>query len=88
MKMKEGLLLREIAGEYVVIAVGKPELNFNRMLVLNESGALLFRKLQGGASGRELVDALTREYEVTQEEAVRDVKIFLERLAQAGCMEP
>lgn len=87
MKIKQGLILREIAGEYVVLSVEDSSLNFNRMLVLNESGAELFRMLQDGASPSELVRALLRNYEVEQEQAKNDIRTFLEKLWQSGCME-
>lgn len=87
MKIKEDLILREIAGEYVVISAGSGSLDFNRMLVLNESGALMFRLLQRGVSEQELVDRLLQEYAVDADTAQRDVGIFLDRIRCSGCVE-
>lgn len=87
MKIKQGLILREIAGEYVVLSVGDSSLDFNRMLVLNESGAELFRMLQEGAAPAELVCTLLKKYDVEIEQAKTDVRVFLEKLWRSGCME-
>jgi hypothetical protein len=34
-----------------------------------------------------MVDALTAEYEVTQEVALRDIDAFLVKLQDSGCLE-
>ena len=42
MTIKENFVLRQVAGSYVAVAVGEASVNFDGMLTLNESGALLF----------------------------------------------
>ena len=42
MKVKEDFLLREVAGCYVVVPVGKATVDFNGMLNLNDTGAFLW----------------------------------------------
>ena len=49
MKLKENFVLRQVAGSYAVLAVGAASVDFNGMLTLNESGALLWRALEQGA---------------------------------------
>ena len=36
MKIKEGFILRSICGEYIVVGEGLAQVNFNKMLSLNE----------------------------------------------------
>lgn len=86
MKLKKDLVLRQVAGSWVVVAVGPACVSFDGMLTLNDSGALLWRTLSGGTDRAGLTAALTAEYEVTAEEAGRDVDKFLETLRQAGCL--
>jgi hypothetical protein len=57
------------------------------MLTLNESSVMLWRKLEGGASREELIEALLGEYEVSRDEATRDVDEFISKLSTAGCIE-
>lgn len=45
MKIKEGFILRNVAGSYVVVPIGEATLDFNGMMSLNETGAFLFGKL-------------------------------------------
>ena len=38
-------ILRQIAGDYVIIPTGKTTLEFNGMITVNEQGAFLWKKL-------------------------------------------
>ena len=87
MKLKEGFVLRQVADNWVVLPVGQASVNFNGMLSLNESGALLWRALEQGGDRDALADALLAEYEVEREEALADVEAFLTALTKAGCIE-
>ena len=39
MKIKEGYLLREVAGSNIVVPIGEGELNFSGVITLNDVGA-------------------------------------------------
>lgn len=86
MTIKENFVLRQVAGSYVAVAVGEASVNFDGMLTLNESGALLWRTLEHGAGRAALVRALTTEYEVSEAQAAQDVDEFLDMLRKAGCL--
>ena len=83
MKIKQGFILREVAGNYIVVAVGSAVKEFNGVINLNETGAYLWKKLQDGADEEGLVKALLEEYEVEEELARKDVKAFVEKLQGA-----
>lgn len=87
MKIKEGFVLRNVADKWVVLPVGQASVNFNGMISLNESGALLWRTLEQGGDRSALAEALLSEYEVEREEALADVDAFLTALTKAGCIE-
>ena len=87
MKIKEGFILSNVAGQNVVVAVGKMAKLFNGCIKLNPTSALLWKKLENGASEEDLVDVLTNEYEVDLEQAKKDVKEFVEKLQNAGFIE-
>ena len=84
MKLKENYMLRQVAGTWVVLPVGAATLDFNGMMTLNETGALLWQALQ---EGRDPVEALTAEYDVPRDQAAADVEEFLGKLRSAGCLE-
>lgn len=87
MKIKENLAIREVAGTWVVLPLSDKVLDFNGMLTLNNSGLLLWRKLEEGSDREAMAKALTDEYDVSFEQALADVDKFIEKLKRAGCLE-
>lgn len=85
MKIKSGFILREVAGENVLIFLS-PELK-NKVITLNNSGALLFNLISEGKNEKELVDALLEEYDTDEATASSDVKKFIETLSSIGALE-
>ena len=87
MKIKEGFVLRKVAGENVVIPVGQACTILNGIIKLNESGLLLWNQLKNGADESGLAHALQDEYGISAEQAAADVAAFLAPLRNAGCLE-
>ncbi|MBE6991228.1 MAG: PqqD family protein [Ruminococcaceae bacterium] len=87
MKLKEEFVLRQVADVWVVLPVGKTSVDFNGMLTLNESGALLWNTLEQGGDREKLADALLAEYEVARDTALADVDEFIAKLKEIGCLE-
>ena len=84
MKLKENFVLRQVADTWVVLPVGAASLDFNGMLTLNETGAVLWQALE---QGNDPVDALTADYDVSRQQAAADVEEFLDSLRSVGCLE-
>ena len=63
MKTKKGFLLRKMANEYMVIAIGSAADSLNGLIRLNETGAFYWRLLEKGATKEELLDAAEKEME-------------------------
>ena len=88
MKIKEGFILRQICGEYVVVGEGLAQVNFNKMLSLNESAAYLWKEAEGKEFTQEdLVKLLLDKYEVSQEQAAADVEKLTATWIQEGVVE-
>lgn len=88
MKIKHGFLLREIAGSWVVVPVGERVVEFNGLMSLNESGALLWKKLEADSvDEQELVSILTSNYKVDENTARADVIEFLSLITEKGLIE-
>ena len=87
MKIKQGYILREVAGNYIVVAVGEAVKNFNGIINLNDTGAFLWKILQEGATEEQLKESLLNEYEVDNEIAERDIKAFINKLAEKGLLD-
>lgn len=88
MKIKEGFILRTICGEHIVVGEGLAQVNFNKMLSLNESAAYLWKEAEGKEFTQEdLVKLLLDKYEVSQEQAAADVKKLTATWIQEGVVE-
>ena len=80
LKLDKEYVLRQIGDDYVIVPVGKAALDFNGMIAVNETGAFLWEQLVKGTSKEGLLETLMETYEVTQEEAERDIDEFLDVL--------
>lgn len=81
MKLKNGFVLREVAGEIVVIPSGE-DLDLNMMITLNDTGRFLWEKLEAGAETDMLVQDLLKEYDVDEATAQTAVDAFIARLKE------
>ena len=86
MKLKEGFLLRRVAGQTVVLPSGA-ELDLNMMISLNETGAFLWERLQDETDGDALAAALLAEYDVDEETARKSVAAFVQKLRENGFLQ-
>ena len=75
MRIKKGFVLREVCGEHVIVGEGLGAIDFGRMLALNESAAWLWKEAQaqGEFTIESLADKLCEAYDVTPDEARKDV---------------
>ena len=83
MKLKEGFLLRQVAGQTVVLPTGG-ELDLNMMITLNDTGAFLWQRLAEETDESALIAALLAEYDVDEETAKKAVAGFVEKLNDNG----
>lgn len=86
MKLKHEFVLREVAGETILVPVGAATLSLNGMLVLNGSGRFLWEQLPAAETEETLVKALLEEYEVDEATARTDVSEFLEEIRKLGIL--
>lgn len=87
MKIKTNFALRQVADTWCVLPLAEETLNLNGMLTLNEVGAFLWSALEKGCTEDELAEMLVAEYDVERGQALADIKEFLEKLQQIGCIE-
>lgn len=86
MKIEKSFILREIAGDYVIVPTGKTALEFNGMITVNELGAFIWEKLGEEITREELVEAICGEYEVDAGTAGKDAEEFLGLLREHGIL--
>lgn len=86
MKIKDGFLLRKVAGETVVLPVGG-ELDLNMMITLNDTGTFLWERLRSETDENTLAAALLAEYDVDEATAKKSVAAFVKKLNENGFLE-
>lgn len=86
MKIGKEFVLREIAGDYIIIPTGKTVLEFNGLITVNEVGASIWKMLQEETSFEKLVQGILEEYDVEDSVARQDVQEFLDKLVEGGIL--
>lgn len=85
MKILEGFRLRKLGNEHIIIGEGLQQVNFNKMVSLNETAAFLWYKLEGrDFTVEDMADLLCGEYEVSREVALKDAAFLAEKWLEAG----
>lgn len=87
MKIKDGYILKKVAGENIVVATGNESLSFNGIITFNEVGAEVFALLDGNHTENEIVDELLKMYNAPREIISKDVKNLIEKMKKQGLLE-
>ena len=78
--VKQGFVVREIAGEYIAVPVDSS--CGTNIIILNPVSKFLWEELRSEKTFDELLDAMLKNYNVAKEEAESDLKDFLLQLSQ------
>lgn len=86
MRIDKEFVLREIAGDYIIIPIGATALEFHGLITVNEVGVTLWKMLQEDVTMEQLVQGVLAEYEVDEEVAREDIQEFLDALVNGGIL--
>ena len=88
MKLKEGFGLRDVCGEKILVAEGMENIDYSRIINLNETAAYLWENLVGKEFEIEdMVDLLRAEYDVPTDVALNDCNVLAKQWIEAGLAE-
>jgi hypothetical protein len=88
MKTKKGFNLRNVCGEHIIVAEGRENIDFSKIISMNESSAYLWVAIQGkDFTEEDLVKLLTEEYEVDEDTARKDAETIAKQWIDAGIAE-
>ena len=87
MKLKSGIIINEINGDYVAVAAGEAGKAFNGMIKMNGTAAFIAKTLQTETDEDGVVAALCGEYEVDEETARANVRAVIEKFKSAGLID-
>ena len=87
MRIKSGFMLREIAGQWVVVPLGERVVEFNGIMTLSESGSLIWKLLEKGVSREDIVPILLAEYNIEESIIRIDIDDFIASLQANDLIE-
>lgn len=88
MKIKKGFVLRNVCGENIIVAEGKENIDFTKIISMNESSAYLWKNVDGKEfTAEDLCHLLTSEYDVAKDVALKDAKAIAHEWINAGIAE-
>ena len=87
MKIKEGFLVKKIAGDYLVVPTGNNIVDFAVAVSLNETGAFLWEQLKEEKNLEQLTEALSAEYGIEKSVAEKDALDYIELLKSHDFIE-
>ncbi|MGI6231301.1 MAG: PqqD family protein [Prevotella sp.] len=94
MKAKKGFNLREICGQYMIIAEGLENIDFSNIISLNETGAFIWNLVTDkDLSDEQIAKALTEEFvadentPLSYDTALKDVQALHKQLLEIGIVE-
>ena len=84
MRIKKGFVLREVAGQIMVIATGVASKDFHGMIKLNATGKAIWLGLQDGLSEEQIVVRLQEQFDVEADKASQDTRAFMKQMEEMG----
>lgn len=87
MKIKDGFILKDVAGSKIVIATGEARLSFNGVITFNSVGAEIFNLLDGTNSPEKIVEKIANDYNVDAGIVKRDFDALVEKLRKHNLLE-
>ena len=89
MKLKDQLILREVAGQYVIVPTGKRVQEVTNIVYISASAAYLWDYMKDHEFEKEdLVQRIMEHYDgVTKEKAAEDIDKFLKTLADNNILD-
>lgn len=86
MKTNEDFILRDIAGEKILIATGEASQHFNGMITLNDVAAFIWETIDSCENEDALVDKILDEFDIDRKTAIEDSRDFIGQLIKCGML--
>ncbi len=81
MKINEGFILKEVAGNFVVVSCGENTLDFNNIITINETGAIIWKGIETGKNKTQIINDILSEYNgINEADASKDFDEFVIQL--------
>lgn len=87
MRIAKEFILREIAGECVLVPTGATAQEFNGLITMSDTARFIWENMEKAESLKEMIQMILDEYEIDEETAKKDAIGFISQLLQAGFVE-
>ncbi len=84
MKIVKDFILREIAGECVLIPTGVTTQEFNGLITLSETAKFIWENIENVDSFQEMIALILENYEIDEQTATKDAWEFINQLTETG----
>ena len=87
MKLNNNYILREIAGEKVVVKQGTHGVDMTKIISFNESAAALWEQFVGKEFAvQDASEFLVSRYGITSETATKDAELWISKMTDCGAI--
>ncbi len=86
MKIKEGFVLRQVAGQWMAVPIGRMTEKVRGVIALNDTAADIWKILQEDHTEQEVTDILRQNYDPDDGELEESVKEFIRTLETSGIL--
>lgn len=80
-------IMREVAGETILVPVGSTALKFNGIITLEPVGTLIWKGIECGKDREAILQQILDEFDVELRTAESDLDAFLQQLREKGFLE-
>lgn len=87
MKIIKDFILRNIAGDCILVPTGAAAEDFNGMITLSGTGEFIWRNIEKADSLDELIQMILDKYDIDENTAKREVVEFITKLMNMGMID-
>lgn len=87
MRFKKELIMREIAGDIILVPVGKTVIENNGLFLLNEVSGDIWKRISQGKSKEQIIAEMIELYDADPDEIRADTEEFLATLVAKDILE-
>jgi len=81
------MVFREIAGELILVPIRRRAEDTDSIYVLNETGAALWKMLDGESSLEAIISGMLEQYDVDRATLCRDIEEYVKDMIASGALE-
>lgn len=84
MPINQNYILKNVGQDYMLIPLVGGSMDVSKVYNLTETGAFIYQQLCLNKDVEEITDAMCHEYNVTHDQAAKDIVVFIEKLKKMG----